>query len=333
MNYRIALIVAYYGEYPSYFQNWLGCAKHNQGIDFYVITDSSTEKYDIPHNVKIIRWSFKRLREKFQNQFPFKIWLKTPYKLCDYKLAYGKLLEEYLTDYDWWGYIDMDIIFGDLYKFCSRYLQDDYQRIDRNGHFSIFKNTEENRMLFLKVFPFMDVYKPKEVYKNGHAFGYDEVGGGRFRFGITYGMEKSGMKVADLSEYVADIRITKKDFSSFRGDVEFQHEIFKWQNGILEEIHRDNEEIISSEIMYVHSQKRSMEVTTNNHSEYYVIPNLIVEKYDIKTENKHISSELENHEWWMNLRKKIRKSRFKSGAFYWVIKDAFLLKISKKMNH
>lgn len=329
MKCRIALITAYYGKYPSYFQNWLDCAKHNQGIEFYVITDSSMARYDVPLNVKIIEWNFDEIREKFQKLFPFKIRLKTPYKLCDYKPAYGKLLEEYIIDYDWWGYIDIDIIFGDLYKFLSSYLQDDYQRIGRNGHFSIFKNTEETRTIFLKSFPFMDVYKPKEVYKSGHFFAYDEMGGGHFRFGITHGMEQSGIKMADLSEHVADIYITRMDFSSSRGGVEFRNEVFKWGNGILEEMHMDDGHIISSEIMYVHFQKRSIEVTTDNRNEYYVCPNAILEKYSIETEKRHIFSELENQEWWIDLRRRIRKSRIKSGAFYWVIKDAFILKISK----
>ncbi len=329
MNNKIALVNAYYGKFPAYFQNWLECARHNDEIDFFVITDISMTDYDIPANVKILEWSFDELKKRFQDIFPFKICLDTPYKLCDYKPAYGKLLEGYISKYDWWGYIDFDIIFGRITKYLAGYLDNKYIRIGRNGHFSIFRNTEDMRMIFLKTFPAKEVYKPQEVYRHRHTFAWDEIGGGRFRFGTTHGMETSGLKIADLSNHIADIHITKKDFSSNRNDEEFVNEIFKWHDGILEELHTDGEKIVTEELMYVHFQKRKLDVKTINRENYYIIPNEILESYQLDIETKHISSEAENQEWWLNQRKKILRSRIKTGALYWAVKDTMILKLLK----
>ena len=46
--------------------------------------------------------------------FDFAITLHTPYKLCDYKPAYGEIFAPELSGYDFWGYGDMDLVFGDL---------------------------------------------------------------------------------------------------------------------------------------------------------------------------------------------------------------------------
>ena len=77
-----------------------------------IITDIK-EKYDYPDNVKVINMSFTELRKKVQSCFDFKIYLGKPYKLCDYKCAYGLIFEEYIKNYDFWGHCDLDCIYGD----------------------------------------------------------------------------------------------------------------------------------------------------------------------------------------------------------------------------
>lgn len=54
-------------------------------------------------NVKWYFKSFSELQELFQSKFDFPILLNTPYKLCDYKPAYGDIFSKYLGGYDFWG--------------------------------------------------------------------------------------------------------------------------------------------------------------------------------------------------------------------------------------
>ncbi|MFQ7323498.1 MAG: DUF6625 family protein [Streptococcus sp.] len=54
-------------------------------------------------NIAFKTLSFDDLRKKVQSKFDFKISLKTPYKLCDYKGAGGLISEEELKGYDYWG--------------------------------------------------------------------------------------------------------------------------------------------------------------------------------------------------------------------------------------
>ena len=45
---------------------------------------------------KIVAIGNAEIREKIQSKFDFKISLEEPYKLCDYKPAYGYIFEEFI---------------------------------------------------------------------------------------------------------------------------------------------------------------------------------------------------------------------------------------------
>lgn len=72
-----------------------------------------------------------------------------PYKLCDFRFAFGDIYRECAEGYDYWGFGDVDVIYGDLREF----LQGDLLERDPiifnashvSGHFALVKNTEENR--------------------------------------------------------------------------------------------------------------------------------------------------------------------------------------------
>ena len=115
---KICLISVYFGKLPKYFQLWLDSCKGNPNVDFLVFIDDRTE-FRYPDNVKRYFMSFEEVRTRFQLLFDFKIQLNTPYKLCDYKPAYGEAFIDYIDGYDFWGYCDIDIIWGDIRKYIT----------------------------------------------------------------------------------------------------------------------------------------------------------------------------------------------------------------------
>lgn len=106
----ICLVVLYFGKLPNYFELWLESCKYNETINFLLFTDDKTE-YDYPDNVTVIYTSFENIKSQIQSKFDFKISLERPYKLCDYRPAYGYIFNEYLKEYDFWGHCDLDVIF------------------------------------------------------------------------------------------------------------------------------------------------------------------------------------------------------------------------------
>ena len=101
---KICLIIPYFGKLPNYFDLWLESVRHNLDYNFLIITDEEIEN-NLPENVRVIKSSFEDLVKKIQSLYPFKISLNSPYKLCDYRPAYGEIFKEELVEYDFWGWI------------------------------------------------------------------------------------------------------------------------------------------------------------------------------------------------------------------------------------
>ena len=93
---KILFICPYFGAFPNYFNLTLNSIKYNPTIDWLIITDI-TKQYDYPNNVKIINMKFEELQKKVQSCFNFKINLNAPFKMCDFRPAYGIIFKEYLN--------------------------------------------------------------------------------------------------------------------------------------------------------------------------------------------------------------------------------------------
>ena len=123
---KIAILTVYYGKLPPYFDLWLRSCEFNETIDFYVVTDNKL--CNLPKNVNIIDITLKDFCALAEKKLHKKVRIDTPYKLCDFKPMYGHILEDYLSDYDYWGHCDVDLIFGDLRKFFNLYKINNYDR-------------------------------------------------------------------------------------------------------------------------------------------------------------------------------------------------------------
>lgn len=316
-----AFIVAYYGVLPTYFSYWLKCAQNNPLLDFFIITDNDIS-VDVS-NIHIIRWSFRELKRRLQCIFPYRIILESPYKLCDYKPVYGLLLHDFLLDFDYWGYIDVDLIFGDVTKFLRKIEgNSNYERIGLHGHMTLMKNTEEFTTYFWNPNNLKEVYRSKEVYTSRHIFGYDEVGGGRFRYGLAYQQIKEDKNIFPLDDYVSDIEIVHKNFNCSRRGTRICDERFEYIDGSLYSIYMGENAIpVREEIMYAHFQKRNMVVDAHRRENYSIIPNMICANTGIES-SSFIPSESEDLRYKRAIKRNILKKRITSGSIYWYIKDS-----------
>ena len=105
--YSIAYVVPYFGKFPKGFQFWLMSCGCNPTIDWLIFTDDHMD-YNYPPNVKVQYWTFEQMKRRVQKIFNFPISLERPYKLCDYKPAYGEIFSDELKGYDFWGDCDVD---------------------------------------------------------------------------------------------------------------------------------------------------------------------------------------------------------------------------------
>lgn len=137
----------------------------NRDYDFYIFTDN---KLDVPFpNVKIVHIKFEKFRSLLQDKVDFKINLKKPYKLCDYKPMYGLALQNYISNYPYWGFCDVDMILGDLNSFLSEPILKGYDNIYHFGHMTLLKNDNKCNLLWKSKH---HINEPNSPYRHDEAF-------------------------------------------------------------------------------------------------------------------------------------------------------------------
>ena len=150
----IAILIDYFGAWPKWFPVFLASCGYNDTVNWIIRTDCDIPA-NTPPNVKFIRMSYqdyiKNVSEKLNINFnPI-----SKYKICDLKPVYGDLYQDDIAGYDYYGFGDLDIIFGDIRKFYT----DEVLSFDvisthehiLSGHFALFKNEERLRKAYTKI--------------------------------------------------------------------------------------------------------------------------------------------------------------------------------------
>ena len=252
---KIVLIIPYFGKLPNYFELFLYSFSKNDKVDFIIFSDQKiNSNYK---NVKINYMSFDELNKISKNKLNEIIY--SPYKLCDFKPTYGKLFEDYIKQYEFWGYCDCDMIFGNLDLLLNKTISKGYQKILTDGHLTIFKNDKTINNLYKSnckgIINFNEVVKIKEP-----CF-FDEI-----MFPII--CENNNIKTYINKEIYADILPQHFQFCMPQDNIENQK--FKYEDGKVIRID-DNREYI-----YIHLQKRKMMLEKNldYNNTLFIYPNI-----------------------------------------------------------
>lgn len=143
-KYSIAFIIPWFGPFPKWMQVYLTSCKYNKSIDFYIFTDAPVPK-SYPKNVTFIQTSFKDYCNLVSSKLGINFKPLNPYKLCDIKPSLGKIHNETLQGYDFWGFGDIDVILGDIRSFLTDQALNKYEFFSTHssriaGHFTVMKN-------------------------------------------------------------------------------------------------------------------------------------------------------------------------------------------------
>lgn len=248
-KYRICLIGIYIGELPDMITMWLMSCRYNPTIDFLVITDRKV-KYQLPENVKNLVLSFEEIKQRIQKNFDFDIVLTRPYKLCDYRVCYGEVFHEYLKGYDFWGYCDFDVVWGDIRKFITNDILEKNIRIMPHGHFTLIKNNDSCNALY-RTLKREDVWSYQQVFSVEETRAFDEWGGDD-NLGTTWLFTKNGISVFVQNNY-SDISYVKYRLAS----AENKNNIILFDKGKLKVLSMENGELQTRELLYAHLPKRN----------------------------------------------------------------------------
>ncbi len=302
---RIALINCYFGCYPHYFDKFLESCKNNGTIDFYFFTDNHIDS--ISDNIHFIYITFDDLKKKIQSCFNFAIELNLPYKLCDFKPSYGYIFSDYVEGYDYWGYCDVDMIFGDIRSFLSDDILNSFDKIYQLGHLTLFRNTNDINTLFMKD----DEISFKKSFSTDMITVFDEIEG------INRIFEKKELPIYKRCDY-ADI--SKKHYRFRLSNVgcdnknnNYNRQLFVKKGNHIYRYFFIGREIFQDEFIYIHFQKRKMAHSCKESDFFVISPEGFFKLNEEETVDERMIKKYDKR----NLVKEIRQ---KLSVLFWKIK-------------
>lgn len=270
----ICYIVPYFGKLPSNFQLWLLSCKCNPTINWVIYTDDR-RSFDYPPNVKVKYCSFDDIKRRIQSFYDFKIDLSRPWRLALMKSAYGEIFYEDIKQYDFWGYCDIDLMWGNIRKFYTDDVLNKYFRIGFQGHSTLFPNTPMARTLYRTIIPDHTTYI--DVFSGKSDFSWDESGMNMICHWLNL-PEFVDVCFAHLDKFSKGFFLKKRPKSENPYN-DFQ--IFTWNKGTLIRHYLDCKTIQQEEFMYIHFWCRPMRYKTKNiniENTYYIYPDCFTDK-------------------------------------------------------
>ena len=310
MKNKCCFIVPYFGKFPNYFNLFLKSCRYNKDFNWLIFTDDKYV-YDYPDNTKVIYTSFEEIKSLIQSKFDFEIVLNESYKLCDYKPAYGYVFDDFLKDYDFWGYCDVDLIFGNLSIFINDEILSKYDKIGHLGHLTLYRNNKDINTLFKKNID--GSYRYKEVFTTSNICVFDEWD----YISINDIFLKYHKKIfydincADIYPYSSYFQLVDNvpEKRSFLFSKKNYMGIYK--NGCTYLMYYSFFNRKIKEYSYIHLQKRKMEILTNENN-FVIYPNAfdslqknISKIYILKCLNKKIFNVKKISHMYKKLRFKI----------------------------
>ena len=153
----IAIIIPYFGRLPFWSDLFFLSCQHNSTVDFHFFTDCDLARYNAP-NIHVTAITFSDYCNTVSTALGIDFHPANPYKLCDIKPFFGLIHRVMLEEekYDFWGFGDLDLVWGNLREFYTTEILSRYDIISNHsdrlsGHLCLLRNTDKYNHLCLKI--------------------------------------------------------------------------------------------------------------------------------------------------------------------------------------
>ena len=155
MKYKVAQIIPYFGKWPEWIELYMYSCGHNPMVDFIFYTDCPLPKHRYANTIFNI-CSFDDYKKIVSNRLNINYNISSAYKLTDLKPFLGFIHKRELNNYDFWGFGDLDLVYGDLSIIVNEDNLTRYDLITTHnyhiaGHFTLCRNNSYYRNLCFKL--------------------------------------------------------------------------------------------------------------------------------------------------------------------------------------
>lgn len=152
---KTVLLQPYFGNFPVWMDLFLYSCSKNKEVDFVFFTDCRpTTIQESYSNISFKNISFQDYCNLVSKKLGIDFRPESPYKLCDLKPFLGIIHWEIISQYDCWGYCDIDLVFGDLTILLEKMKSFDLisTHTDRlSGHFTLMKTKSKFTRACFKI--------------------------------------------------------------------------------------------------------------------------------------------------------------------------------------
>lgn len=265
----ILVIIPYFGKLPATFPFWYNSALENRDVDFLFITDLDVKEAS---NIRVLNIGFEEMGRRISDSIDTEICLRHPYKLCDFKPTYGYVFADEVKGYDFWGFGDIDLVYGRIRDFFTDDVLSRYDVISGWGHLTLYRNCGFCNTFFMRRNEGFLYYK--DCFDKPGYIGFDEypLNGCSAAWNAVF-----PEKLYHCESFMDDVRIQsacahfRSEFSPFRHCLTFIYE-----NGNLYRIYYDSKYRRHKEpTLYAHFQKRyNWAIDVDDYSRYIIYPDV-----------------------------------------------------------
>lgn len=172
---KIILLIPYFGKWPVWMELYLDSVKRNNSVDFHFITDCDISVFSGIDNISFEVTSFNEYINRFKKLLGYNIQILNAYKICDLRPFFGIIHSDIIYKYDFFGWTDVDIIYGDIRSFYTHEILNKFDVLSSHevrlaGHLALLRNTPRLKEIGYKI------YQWKNALENPKFIGIDEHG-------------------------------------------------------------------------------------------------------------------------------------------------------------
>jgi hypothetical protein len=152
---KVAFVIPFFGEWPHFTELFLiGCSASRKA-DFFFISENSPSVI-LPKNSRHVKMPNAEIKKRIENSTKVQLGGIPGHKLCDFRPFFGLAFEDHLKSYAYWGYCDIDMMFGDIDKLLEDQLSGATDIFSAHahqfvGHCTFFRNCPSINQLGFEI--------------------------------------------------------------------------------------------------------------------------------------------------------------------------------------
>lgn len=165
----LIMLMPYFGRWPEWIDLFIESCKWNPDVHWRFFTDCGQPENEAA-NVEFVPISFAEYRARVRERLGIAFDPVRARKLCDARPAFGFIHEQEISDFPFFGYGDIDVIYGTIRNFYSEAVRAKYNLLSTHadilaGHFAVLRNSPENREAFREIAGFADLLRdPRNLF-------------------------------------------------------------------------------------------------------------------------------------------------------------------------